>query len=143
MPFMDILTALVGVVILMTIVLSLHLAESDTVEVRLLHRAAVGDREGSTVAPADRRLHPVYVVCETGGVRIGELQIPLPKSQDDRRELRDLLEAEVRLAGQGAYLFALLRPDGYAAFEQVRAAVDDLGIRFGYEPINSTWRLVE
>ncbi len=45
--------------------------------------------------------------------------------------------------GEGAYLFALLRPDGYRAFQQLHNIVAELGVRFGYEPINSRWKLVQ
>ena len=147
MPFMDILTSLVGIIILLTIILALSVVDSDTVEVRLHHRSdAMGK---SPVAELSRdmkievELRPLYVVCSGDGIQIGENRYPLPETAAQKHELRDILDAEVELMGQGAYLFALFKPDGYAAFQQLSDIVDELGIRFGYEPINSSWRLVK
>ncbi len=68
MPFMDILTTLVGIIILMTIILALSVVESDTVEVRLHHRQ-------ETVETKDEKgvaLQPIYIVCSKQGLQIGE-----------------------------------------------------------------------
>lgn len=134
LPFMDILTSLVGIIILMTIVFALSLSESETVLVRILHRKteAVG---------AHRELRPIYVICSSTGIEIGNSKLPVPETDRDMEDLRNILETEMELEGEGAFLFALVRPDAYDAFRRVRSAVDKLGFRLGYEPINSRWKL--
>ena len=136
LPFMDILTALVGIIILMTIIFALSLSEAKTVFVRILHKKADAHE-------VERRLRPVYVECATGKVMIGQKDLPVPESEDDMRRLREIIETEMRLTGEGAFLFALVRPGGFRVFRQVRRVVDKMGIRLGYEPINSTWKLYE
>jgi len=133
---MDILLSLVGIIILMTIIFALSISESKTVEVRILHK-----KEGAPAA--DHKLRPVYVICEAGRIKIGDNEFSVPKTTRDMQDLKNTLETEMQLAGEGAFLFALVRPDGYEAFRGMRNAVDKLGFRLGYEPINSTWKLVK
>ena len=135
LPFMDILTSLVGIIILMTIIFALSITESKTVEVRIVHKK-------EDAPQLDQKLRPVYVICEAGRIKIGENEFSVPKTAKEMQNLKNTLETEMQLAGEGAFLFALMRPDGYEAFRGMRKAVDKLGFRLGYEPINSTWKLV-
>lgn len=135
LPFMDVLTGLVGIAILINIVLALDISETEKIPVRVLLQEKAAPQHAK-----ERR--PVFVICSSAGIQIGENVLPIPKSFAQNRELENSLQKEVERIGESAHVLALIRPDGYKAFDAVRRSVDNLGFRLGYEPVSSDWELV-
>jgi len=135
LPFMDVLTGLVGVVILINIILALDISETEKIPVRVVLKEEKAPRQA-----VGRR--PVYVVCSGSDIRVADAVLPIPKSPDQIEEIERAIQREVESIGESAHVLALVRPDGYSAFETVRRVVYGLGFRFGYEPVNSDWDIV-
>jgi len=136
LPFMDVLTGLVGLTILINIILALDISEKASIPVRVVLR------EEGTV-PIEKERHPVYVICDSAGIHVGDEVLPVPRSYIENERLEGLIRREVERVGESAHVLALIRPDGYRAFEAVRRMVDKLGFRFGYEPVASDWEIVK
>jgi hypothetical protein len=133
---MDVLTGLVGLTILINIILALDISESDKIPVRV-----VLQEEGAPKQTKQRR--PVYVICDGSGIHVRDTILPIPRSYAERSELENAIQKEVERVGEAAHVLALIRPDGYNAFEAVRRTVQKLGFRFGYEPVFSDWEIVK
>jgi len=135
LPFMDVLTGLVGIIILVNVILAVDLAEKDKIPVRVLLKEEEAPAKGT-----QRR--PVYMICSSAGILIGEELLPIPESHEQFKALSRAIKHAVESAGEGGYVLALIRPDGYKSFERLRDVVDNLGFRLGYEPVSSDWELV-
>ncbi|MFH1116294.1 MAG: hypothetical protein V1792_20470 [Pseudomonadota bacterium] len=135
LPFMDVLTGLVGIIILINVILAVDLAEKDKIPVRVLLK-----EEDAPAAGVERR--PVYVICSSAGLLVGEDLLPNPESREQFKDLSRAVTHAVESAGESGYVLALIRPDGYKSFEGLRGVVNNLGFRLGYEPVSSDWELV-
>jgi len=135
LPFMDLLTGLVGVMILMNIILALEIPERDKVEVRVVLQEPDSPKR-------ETELEPIYVVCAADNIKIGETSVAIPKTHEEVKELEGLIKSEADKKGKSAYILALIRPDGYESFGKLRKVVDGLGLRLGYEPVGKDWTIV-
>ncbi|MBM3299757.1 MAG: hypothetical protein FJY85_07365 [Deltaproteobacteria bacterium] len=136
LPFIDVLTGLVGLAIFINIILALDMSESDKIPVRVMLR-----EEGAPQRTKERR--PVYVICDGAGISVGDTVLPVPKSYEENNRLENAIQKEVERVGESGHVLALIRPEGYRAFEAVRRTVDRLGFRLGYEPVTSDWEIVK
>ena len=132
---MDVLTGLVGIAILINVILAVDLSDRDTIPVRVLLKEQDAPRDGG-------KRHPVYVICGAAGIEINEKLLAIPQSHEQLKEVSHTISVAVEQAGPTGYVLALIRPDGYKAFAQVRRVVNSLGLGIGYEPVNSDWELV-
>lgn len=133
LPFMDILMGLVGIVILINLILALNLSESETVAVRILPKEmARSDREN---------WQPVYVVCNADGLSVRGVLWEIPMGDSRQEQFKSLIRKEISEIGKGAYVLALIRPSGYGSFSRLRALLDEMAVKIGYEPINEDWRI--
>ena len=143
LPFMDVLTGLMGIIILINIILSLSMVgdegskvkivtkEADIVKVRIVTKEA-------DIVWSKKKAKPLFVICSSNHITLNKTRIPIAKVQ-----MQAFFHREVRAAtdkwGADAYLLALIKPDGYKSFRFVRAAAIKLGLKLGYEPIDSNW----
>lgn len=135
LPFMDVLTGLVGIVILINVILAVDLADRDTIPVRVVLKEEEVPQDG-------RERRPVYMVCSGAGIEVGDKDLPIPQSHKEMKALSTAVMLAVEKAGEKGYVLALIRPDGYKAFEKLRQVVTNRGLRIGYEPVSSDWELV-
>lgn len=133
---MDVLTGLVGIVILINVILALEVADMDTIPVRIVLKEEEAPQKG-------KERTPVYLICSSAGIQVGEKLLPIPTNHEQIRDLSRAIGLAVEKAGETGYVLALIRPDGYRSFDKVREVVNNLGFRLGYEPISSTWELVQ
>ena len=133
LPFMDVLTGLMGIIILINIILFMSLALGGDIRVRII------PKEGST-GWKNKTLEPVMVVCESDAVIVGNRRLVIPRM--NKADFEIALSVAVNKQGSNAYLLALIRPDGYKSFRNVRDAALALDIRLGYEPIDTNWKMV-
>jgi hypothetical protein len=134
LPFMDVLTGLMGIIILINIILSLSTAGDEGVKVRITPKE-------QDVVWSDKQIKPLFVVCTSDHILLHKTRIPITKIKM-RTYLHDKIQASIAEQGADAYLLALIRPDGYRSFRYVRAAAEGLGLKLGYEPIDNNWELV-
>jgi len=134
LPFMDILTGLMGIIILINIVLSLSLADGQDVKVKIIPKE-------ENITWRDKSMKPVMVVCASNHVMLQKTRISTKQMKARARFHRKITDA-IEKRGDGAYLLALIKPDGYRSFRYVRAAAKALDIRIGYEPIDGNWEMV-
>lgn len=134
LPFMDILTGLMGIIILINIVLSLSLADGQDIKVRIIPK-------DENIAWHDKSMKPVMVVCASNHVMLQKSRISMEEMKARARFHRKITDT-IEKGGANAYLLALIRPDGYRSFRYVRAAAKALDIRIGYEPIDENWEMV-
>ena len=119
LPFMDILTGLMGIIILINIVLSLSLADGQDIKVRILPRE-------ENIAQRDKSMKPVMVVCASNHVILQKTRISMEQMKARVRFHRKITDA-IEKEGADAYLLALIRPDGYRSFRYVRACGQSIG----------------
>lgn len=133
---MDVLTGLVGIIVLMNVILAVDLSDKDKIPVRVLLKEEETPPKGTL-----RR--PVYMECSSAGILVRGEILPIPESHEQFTALSKAVGNAVKAAGEGGYALALIRPDGYRSFERLRDVVDNLHIRLGYEPISSDWEIVQ
>ena len=135
LPFMDVLTGLMGIIILINIILSLSMAGDEGVKVRVV------PKEDDIPYGSNKKATPLFVVCSEDHIILHKKRVPIAEVR-----MKSFFHGEVRNAadnyGPNAYLLALIKPDGYNSFRYVRAAARQLGLKLGYEPIDSNWEPV-
>jgi|GEM_PF-1330703 len=134
LPFMDVLTGLMGVIILINIILSLSMTGDEGVKVRVVPRE-------EDIAWDQKKADPLFVICSENHILLHKTRIPIAEVR-----MQSFFHGEVRIAadkcGPNVYLLALIKPDGYKSFRYVRAAAKQLGLKLGYEPIDGNWEIV-
>ena len=134
LPFMDVLTGLMGIIILINIILSLSTAGDEGVKVRIIPKE-------EDVVWRDKQIKPLFVVCTSDHILLHKTRIPITKLRM-QTYLYNKIQASIEKWGSDTYLLALIKPDGYQSFRYVRAAAKGLGLKLGYEPIDSNWEIV-
>ena len=131
-PFLSILACTIGTLILLIIVLTTQAFEQQEVHLK------AKTEQGENITKVPR-----YIECRDDGVILypSEKFVPLDKLDDPNSPLQKLI-AQVKANKDKEYLIVALRPNGIDIFERIRYLVEGEGIDIGYEPIDSTWKLV-
>lgn len=131
-PFLSILACTIGTLILLIIVLTTQALEQQ--EVTIIAKTESGQNKNKS---------PRYIECRENGVVLypSEEFVPEDELNNPNSALQKLI-AEVKANKNQEYLIVALRPDGIDVFEQVRNLVEGEGIDIGYEPVDSSWKLI-
>ena len=131
-PFLSILACTIGTLILLIIVLTTQALEQQ--EVTIVAKTEKGENQHKT---------PRYIECRRNGVVLYPSEEFVPQEQLDNPNsaLRKLI-TQVKINQDKEYLIVALRPDGIDIFERVRTLVEGEEIDIGYEPVDSTWKLI-
>ncbi|MGK7934473.1 MAG: hypothetical protein AB4206_01480 [Xenococcaceae cyanobacterium] len=131
-PFLSILACTIGTLILLIIVLTTQALEQQ--EVTIVAKTENGE---------NRSKSPRYIECRQNGVVLypSEEFVSQEQLDDPNSALRKLI-AQVKANKDKEYLIVALRPNGIDIFERVRSLVEGAGIDIGYEPVDSTWKLI-
>lgn len=131
-PFLSILACTIGTLILLIIVLTTQALEQQ--EVTIVAKTEKGENQ---------RKNPRYIECRRDGVILypSEEFVPQEQLANPNSALQKLI-AQVKANQDKEYLIVALRPDGIDIFEAVRNLVEGEGIDIGYEPVDSTWKLI-
>lgn len=131
-PFLSILACTIGTLILLIIVLTTQALEQQ--EVTIVAKTEKGENQRKT---------PRYIECRRDGVILypSEEFVPQEQLANPNSALQKLI-AQVKKNKDKEYLIVALRPDGIDIFELVRNLVEGEGIDIGYEPVDSTWKLI-
>lgn len=107
----------------------------------------LGEKRAITLVARDQQgqnltLRPNYIEVRGDGVLLHPSQAFVPRSRLSHRDspLRDLLQ-RVRVNRDEEYVIVAVRPDGFELFDDVRDQVEDRGIKIGYEPVATDWKL--
>ena len=131
-PFLSILACTIGTLILLIIVLTTQALEQQ--EVTIIARTEKGENQ---------RKVPRYIECREDGVVLHPSEEFVPEEQLDNPNsaLQKLID-RVKANKDREYLIVALRPNGIDVFERIRNLVEGEGIDIGYEPVDSTWKLI-
>ena len=131
-PFLSILACTIGTLILLIIVLTTQALEQQ--EVTIIAKTEQGE---------NRRKTPRYIECRHNGVVLYPSEEFVPQEQLDNPNsaLQKLID-RVKANKDKEYLIVALRPNGIDVFERIRNLVEGEGIDIGYEPVDSTWKLI-
>ena len=131
-PFLSILACTIGTLILLIIVLTTQALEQQ--EVTIIARTEKGENQSKV---------PLYIECREDGVVLYPSEEFVPEEQLDNPNsaLQKLID-RVKANKDREYLIVALRPNGIDVFERIRNLVEGEGIDIGYEPVDSTWKLI-
>ena len=131
-PFLSILACTIGTLILLIIVLTTQALEQQ--EVTIIAKTEQGENQ---------RKNPRYIECRQNGVVLYPSEEFVPQEQlDNPNSALQKLITQVKANKDREYLIVALRPNGIDIFERVRSLVEGEGIDIGYEPVDSTWKLI-
>ena len=131
-PFLSILACTIGTLILLIIVLTTQALEQQ--EVTIIAKTEKGENQ---------RKIPRYIECRQDGVVLypSEEFVPEEELDNPNSALQKLID-RVKANKDREYLIVALRPNGIDVFERIRNLVEGEGIDIGYEPVDSTWKLI-
>ncbi|MCU0534678.1 MAG: hypothetical protein MUD14_12365 [Hydrococcus sp. Prado102] len=134
-PFLSILACTIGTLILLIIVMTTQLFDSQR-EVTILAKTE-NNEEGK-----NRSKTPRYIECRNDGIIIHPSQEFVTKNdiESSNSALKKLLN-EVKQNSDKEYLIVAIRPDGIEVFKKIRDLIEQKGIDIGYEPIDKDWTL--
>lgn len=134
-PFLSILACTIGTLILLIIVMTTQLFDSQR-EVTILAKTE-NNEEGKNQSKTPR-----YIECRKNGIILHPSQEFVKKSdiENSNSALKRLLN-EVKQNSNKEYLIVAIRPDGIEVFKKVRDLIEQQGIDIGYEPIDKDWTL--
>ena len=131
-PFLSILACTIGTLILLIIVLTTQALEQQ--EVTIVAKTEKGENQSKT---------PRYIECRQNGVVLYPSEEFVPQEQfDNPNSALQKLITQVKANKDKEYLIVALRPNGIDVFERIRNFVEGEGIDIGYEPVDSTWKLI-
>jgi biopolymer transport protein ExbD len=134
-PFLSILACTIGTLILLIIVMTTQLFDSQR-EVTILAKTE-NNEEGKNQSKTPR-----YIECQKNGIILHPSQEFVKKNdiENSNSALKRLL-SEVKQNSNKEYLIVAIRPDGIEVFKKVRDLIEQQGIDIGYEPIDKDWTL--
>jgi biopolymer transport protein ExbD len=134
-PFLSILACTIGTLILLIIVMTTQLFDSQR-EVTILAKTENNERG------KNQNKMPRYIECRKDGIVLHLSQEFVTKNdiESSNSALKKLLN-EVEQNSNKEYLIIAIRPDGIEVFKKVRNLIEQKGIDIGYEPIDKDWTL--
>jgi biopolymer transport protein ExbD len=134
-PFLSILACTIGTLILLIIVMTTQLFNSQR-EVTILAKTEHNERR------KNQNKMPRYIECRKDGIILHPSQEFVAKNdiESSNSVLKKLLN-EVEQNSNKEYLIIAIRPDGIEVFKKVRNLIEQKGIDIGYEPIDKDWTL--
>ncbi len=131
LPFLDIMTATMGTLILILISVTLISVTQESKKVYLKLKSSKEETGKKT---------PFYLVCEKDKIQI------LPSFQEIsinelETENSPFLDFTNKLDRLNQYIIFAIRPTGIECFNKVRRIVESRGIDIGYEPVGRNWKI--
>ncbi|MDY6782004.1 MAG: hypothetical protein SW833_05535 [Cyanobacteriota bacterium] len=132
-PFLSVLACTIGTLILMIIVITSQMLGEQQKEVKIVAKTETG---------TNQEIVPFYIEARSDGVVLypSETFIPAQDLSDPNSPFKQLLN-RVSQNRDREYIIAAVRPDGFDVFETARSLIEQQGIRLGYEPFDSDWKL--